>query len=38
MSETSRRHPIGVAGKLVGTSGIDRLRFTACGDLLEAGA
>ena len=38
MTEKPRNHPIGVAGPFVGTSGIDRLRFGACGDLLDAGA
>ncbi len=38
MTEKPRNHPIGVAGRFVGTSGIDRLRFGACGDLLDAGA
>jgi len=36
MTENPRNLHIGVAGRFVGTSGMDRLRFGACGDLLEA--
>jgi hypothetical protein len=36
--EQPRRHPVGVAAQLVPDSGINRLRFSTCEDLLDEGA